>query len=92
MDNFNAFAALPSLAEILASNPGWLDEAITEDEASRLSGVPVATLRIQRVRGRDAIPFLKFGRSVRYTRRTILENRAARVRRSTSDLGPQGEA
>ena len=90
MDDLNsAFPALPQLAEILASNPGWLDQAIDEKEASRLSGIPVATLRTQRARGRDAIPFLKFGRSVRYTRRAILEDRAARVRRTTSDPGPK---
>ena len=89
MNELNASTALPQLAEIVASNPGWLDEAVNEKEASRISGVPVATLRTQRVRGRDAIPFLKFGRSVRYRRRDILDYMAARVRRSTSDPGPK---
>src|SRR5208282_4501836 len=31
-------------SHVLARSPGWLDEAITTEEASRIAGVPVATL------------------------------------------------
>lgn len=80
---------LPPFAEILASNPGWLDEAVNETEAARIIGGSVATLQTQRVRGGpDAIPFLKLGKSVRYRRRVLFEHLLARERRTTSDPGP----
>ncbi len=80
------FPALPSLADILQANPGWLDEAILTPEASQITGEPVATLETKRVRGGGPV-FLKLGKSVRYTRRACFEYLAARRRKSTSDPG-----
>ena len=78
--------ALPSLTDILQDNPGWLDEAINTKEASRITGVPVASLVTQRVRGGGPV-FFKLGQKVIYTRRTCFEHLAARRRTSTSDAG-----
>ena len=78
---------LPSLSDILKDNPGWLDEAITAEAASRIVGFPVCTLNTWRSRG-DGPPFLKLGRhSVRYQRRALFEWLAARQRRNTADQG-----
>ncbi len=81
-----SLAALPSLTDILQDNPGWLDEAINTKEASRITGVPVASLVTQRVRGGGPV-FFKLGQKVIYTRRTCFEHLAARRRTSTSDAG-----
>ncbi len=78
--------ALPSLADILQTNPGWLDEAVPTAEASRITNEPVPTLETKRVRGGGPV-FLKLGKSVRYTRRACFEYLAARRRTSTSDPG-----
>lgn len=79
--------SLPSLTEILKHSPGWLDEAIDTEEASRIVGFPPCTLHTWRCRG-EGPPFLKLGaRSVRYQRRALLEWLAARQRRNTSDPG-----
>ncbi len=78
--------ALPSLADILQANPGWLDEAVPTVEASRITGEPVPTLETKRVRGGGPV-FLKLGKSVRYTRRACFEYLAERRRTSTSDSG-----
>lgn len=59
-------------AAILARQPGWLDEAVTTEEASRITGVPVATLVTLRSRGggpRYVVP--RRSRLVRYFRRDI---------------------
>ena len=78
---------LPDFGEILKNNPGWLDEAVTTSEASRIIGFPVCTLHTWRSRG-DGPPFLKLGaRSVRYQRRALFEWLAARQRRNTADDG-----
>ena len=78
---------LPSLSDILKDNPGWLDEAITAEAASRIVGFPACTLNTWRSRG-DGPPFLKLGRhSVRYQRRALFEWLAARQRRNTDDDG-----
>ncbi len=77
---------LPSFADILQTNPGWLDEAISTAEASGITGEPVPTLETKRVRGGGPV-FLKLGKSVRYTRRACFEYLAARRRTSTSDPG-----
>jgi hypothetical protein len=66
--------------------PADLDAALYEAEAAELEGVSVRTLQARRVRG-GGPPFLKDGRSVRYTRRILLEHRRARLRYSTSDPG-----
>ncbi len=64
--------ALPSLSDILAANPGWLEEAVNTRAASRLTGVPVTTLETWRSRG-GGPRFLKLGaKSVRYQRRELL--------------------
>lgn len=81
-------SVLPSLADILKDNPGWLDEAVVTREASRITGEPVPTLETKRVRGGGPV-FLKLGKSVRYTRRACFEYLAARQRKSTSDLGQE---
>jgi hypothetical protein len=78
--------ALPAFADILQANPGWLDEAVPTEEASRITNEPVATLETKRVRGGGPV-FLKLGKSVRYTRRACFEYLAARRRKSTSDPG-----
>ena len=79
---------LPSFADILQDNPGWLDEAVPTAEASRITGEPVATLETKRVRGGGPV-FLKLGKSVKYSRRACFEYLAARRRTSTSDSGQQ---
>ena len=76
--------ALPSFADILQTNPGWLDEAVNTKEASRITGVPVASLETMRVRGGGPV-FIKLGKKVNYTRRACFEHLAARRRTSTSD-------
>ena len=77
---------LPSLADTLKDNPGWLDEAVHTREASQITGEPVPTLETKRVRGGGPV-FTKLGKSVRYTRRACFEYLAARQRKSTSDPG-----
>ena len=81
-------AALPSLADALRDNPGWLDEAVDTAEASRITGRPVATLETMRVRG-GGPEFIKRGKTVRYTRRACFEwNRTGR-RANTSAPGAE---
>jgi hypothetical protein len=78
---------LPSLSEIIKDHPGWLDEAITTVEASRIVGFPPCTLHTWRTRG-GGPPFLKFGtRSVRYQRRALFAWLMGRQRRNTADTG-----
>ncbi len=79
-------SALPTFADILRDNPGWLDEGVLTAEASRITGEPEPTLETKRVRGGGPV-FLKLGKSVRYTRRACFEYLAARQRTSTSDSG-----
>ncbi len=79
-------SALPTFADILQANPGWLDEAVLTAEASQITGEPIPTLETKRVRGGGPV-FLKLGKSVRYTRRACFEYLAARRRTSTSDSG-----
>lgn len=62
----------PKLDTILAKNPGWLDEAVDTRSVSRMTGVPVCTLNTWRCRG-GGPNFLKYGKSVRYRRRAVLE-------------------
>ncbi len=81
---------LPTFAEILRDNPGWLDEATDTAGASRITGDPVKTLETKRVRG-GGPEFIKLGKSVRYTRRACFEYLAAGRRRSTSDPGDGAE-
>ncbi len=84
----SSLPALPSFADVLQANPGWLDEAVNTREASRITGVPVASLVTQRVRGGGPV-FFKLGQKVIYTRRTCFEHLAAGRRTSTSDPGQE---
>lgn len=79
------------VAEALMANPGWLDEAVDEDEASRVTDTPSATLQTMRVRG-GGPPFVKRGARVSYIRRDLFEWLTARRRRSTSDTFPSAES
>lgn len=77
-------------ATILARHPGWLDEAVTTEEASRITGVPIATLVTMRSRGggpRFLVP--RGTRLVRYLRRHLYEwLYSGGVKASTADLPP----
>lgn len=83
----SAISSLTDLAaEALRENPGWLDEAVDENEASRVVHESVGTLRTKRVRGGGPV-FVKIGSRVVYIRRDLFEYLSARRRRSTSDGG-----
>jgi hypothetical protein len=73
-------------AEALRANPGWLDEAVDETEASRVTCEAVASLRSKRTRGGGPV-FGKRGAKVYYVRRDLFEYLAAGRRTSTSDVG-----
>lgn len=75
---------LPPLVDILKTNPGWLDEAVTTAEASRIVGFPPSTLSTWRSRG-GGPAFLKVGTAVRYQRRALFEWLAGRERANTAD-------
>jgi hypothetical protein len=81
-------AALPSLAQILQDRPLYLDELIDPREAAEILDTTEATLATRRCRG-GGPPFVKDGNRCKYTRRWCLEHARARLRRSTSDPGPQ---
>src|SRR5258708_39020029 len=76
---------IPDFSEILKSNPGWLDEAIDTEGASRITGRPISTLETLRVRG-GGPRFVQqpASRAVRYRRRDLFEWLAAGVRSTTS--------
>jgi hypothetical protein len=74
---------LPSLIEILQHNPGWLDEAVSTDEASRITNTPPSSLETMRVRGGGPV-FSKRRKKVDYIRRDLFEWLAAGRRTSTS--------
>ncbi len=74
---------LPSLIEILRDNPGWLDEAVSTDEASRITNTPTPSLETMRVRGGGPV-FTKRGKKVDYIRRDLFTWNAAGRRTSTS--------
>ncbi len=78
---------LPTLLEIAAealkTNPGWLDEAVDEHEAGRVTNTPPPTLQTMRVRG-GGPPFVKHGARVKYIRRDLFEWLTAARRSSTS--------
>ena len=80
-------SVLPTFADILRDNPGWLDEAIDTDEASRITCTPGPTLETLRTRGGGPVFFKPTPGKVRYTRRTCFEWNVARRCRSTSDSG-----
>ncbi len=77
---------LPSLIEILQDNPGWLDEAVSTQEASRITNTAKATLETMRVRGGGPV-FSKRGKKVDYIRRDLFDWLAAGRRTSTSATG-----
>jgi len=64
--------ALPSLSDILAENPGWLDSALDAEEAEEITGTPKATLSTLRNRG-GGPKFFKRGARVLYRRRALFE-------------------
>lgn len=82
---------LPQLADILSTNPGWLDEAVDTVEASRITGVRIATLVTMRSRGGGPLYLVPKGtRLVRYLRRHLYEwLYSGGIKASTSDLTPE---
>lgn len=85
MNNRTFFADLPTLADILKENPGWLDEAVNTPEASRFTKFAEPSLETMRVRG-GGPKYSKKGKKVIYTRRWLLEWLASGQRSSTSEL------
>ena len=83
-------AELPSLAELVADNPGFLDEVVPPVEASRILSMPEATLSTLRCRG-GGPEFVRLGPGKRapvgYTRRKLFTYAIQRTCRSTSDRG-----
>ncbi len=75
---------LPTFADILKENPGWLDELVDTHGASRIVGEAVKTLETKRVRG-GGPEYVKHGKLARYTRRACFVYAAVGRRRSTSD-------
>ncbi|MET3900670.1 hypothetical protein ABIB57_004636 [Devosia sp. UYZn731] len=59
---------------------------ITEHELATRQRRSVKTLQADRLKG-GGVPFVKFGRAVRYRMSDVLAWEAASVRRSTSDVG-----
>lgn len=76
---------MPSLADCIVANPGWLDEAVEPHEAGIIVCRSVKALGILRVRG-GGPPFLKCGRTVRYIRRDLFEWLKAHRVNSTSQM------
>ncbi len=86
MQDLLGSTALPSFAEILDKNPGWLDEGVATPEAARIVGTPQPSLETMRTRGGGPV-FVKRGHKVLYTRRALFEWLRAGQRTSTSDPG-----
>ena len=86
MENTHAASPLPSLAEIVKANPGWLDEGVDEHETARITTHSVTTLRSLRTRG-GGPPYSKLGSKVVYIRRDIFAWLARGRRKSTADYG-----
>ncbi len=84
-------AELPSLAELVADNPGFLEEVVRPEEASRILKMPEATLATLRCRG-GGPEFVRLGPGKRapvgYTRRKLYQWSVEHTRISTSDPGP----
>ncbi|MEL6361814.1 MAG: hypothetical protein AAFR21_12080 [Pseudomonadota bacterium] len=81
----------PDLETILENNPDWLDEALDTLAVSKLTGIPACTLNTWRCRG-GGPRFMKFGRSVRYRRRTVLKWMRAHEAPDTDEVGPAHDA
>ncbi len=79
----SALAELPPLVDILRDNPGWLDEAVDTQEASRITDTPAPSLETMRVRGGGPV-FSKRGKKVDYIRRDLFDWLTAGRRTSTS--------
>ncbi len=81
---------LPSLAELIAKNPGYLDEVVSPKEASRILNIPEPTLATLRCRG-GGPEFIRLGPGKRapvgHTRRMLFAYVMRQTRRSTSDPG-----
>jgi hypothetical protein len=84
---------LPQLRDLLTQNPGWLDEAIDTEEASRITGVPVDSLVTMRSRGGGPIHIRPKGtRLVRYFRRHLYQwLLSGGLKRNTADAPPDHE-
>ncbi|WP_046868082.1 hypothetical protein [Microvirga massiliensis] len=77
-------SAIPSLDDLAEQHPGWLDAAVDDVEASRLTGLSKAALATRRCRG-GGPPFIKDGKYVRYLRRDLLTWLYERRVRNTSE-------
>ncbi len=80
---------IPTFADILDRNPGWLDEAVDTKEASCITGVPESTLITMRSRGGGPLFIQPKGtRIVRYFRRYLFEwLLSGGLKSNTSDAG-----
>jgi len=61
---------------------------LTTRDVAKLLQVSMSTLSKWRVSKREALPFLKLGRAVRYRLEDVQAHLHTRVRRSTSDTEP----
>ena len=66
--------------------PGWLDQAVDQNEVARITGVPTRSLEAMRCRG-DGPSYLKIGKRVRYFRRDVFHWLNRRRRVTTGDTG-----
>lgn len=62
---------LPTVEEISAVSPGWLDEALSTPEAAQVLKLPERTLETYRYRG-GGPAFIRCGRRVAYLRRDLI--------------------
>ena len=76
---------LPDFETLLSNNPGWLDEAVPPNEASRVVGRSENALGILRVRG-GGPRYVRAGRRVSYIRRDLFEWLAAHRVQNTSEV------
>ena len=72
MDTPDIIDLMPALKGILSKQPDWLDQAVTTEEASSITGVPVSTLVTLRSKGGGPVYVRPIGlRLVRYFRRDL---------------------
>lgn len=89
----NILNLLPHLRDVLIRNPGWLDEAVDTDEASRITGVPSESLVTMRSRGGGPVHIRPKGtRLVRYFRRHLYQwLLSGGLKRNTADTTPTSQ-
>lgn len=75
---------MDNLAHLKQYDADWLEGFVTTHDASRLTGISVATLVTWRSRG-GGPEFSKIGSLVRYRRRTLLLFMLQRQQRNTAD-------